>query len=140
MVRLFCIALLLSLAVRDIKTLEVPAAGIAALLGTVMIWTPAESIILRLPACAAVLGAYALTAVFCSALERDMPFGMGDALLFAVLSLQLDAPELLRLFAVSALLAGATAAVLLISRRAGAKSQLPYVPFIAAAYALSVIV
>ena len=140
MVRIFCAVLLLALSAADIKKLEVPAAGLAALLGIVIVWVPPEDMAANLPACLLVWACFLLTAFICSLLERPTPFGMGDAAVFGILALQLGTSGLFSVFALSGLLAGFAAAVLLLLKRVRHDSQLPYVPFIAASYAVCSII
>ena len=135
MVRIFCAALLFVLSAYDIKKFEVPSAGLAALLGTVIIWVPPEDMAGNLPACLIVIACSLLTAVLCMILKRPAPFGMGDAAVFGILALQLGTAGLFSVFALSGLLAGFAAAALLLIKKVHAKSQIPYVPFIALSYA-----
>ena len=134
MFRLFCIAILVLLSVIDIVSLTVPDAAVLMLLGAAVIWMPAESLLDAMPAATAILGAYLLTALLCSVLKRPVPFGMGDIKLLCALSLGLCTAELLQLLAAAAVLAGVYAAILLALKKAGPKSQMPFVPFIAAGY------
>ena len=137
MFRLFCIAILVLLSVIDIVSLTVPDAAVMALLGAAVIWMPAETLMGAVPAAAAILGAYLLTALLCSVLKRPVPFGMGDIKLLCALSLGLCTAELLQLLAAAAVLAGVYAAILLALKKAGPKSQMPFVPFITAGYAIA---
>ena len=136
MVRIFCAALLAALSAADIKKLEIPAAGLAALLGIVIVWVPPEDIAGNLPACMLVWACFLLTAFICGLLERPAPFGMGDAAVFGILALQLGTAGLFSVFALSGILAGIAAAVLLLLKKVRADSQIPYVPFIAVSYAV----
>ena len=135
MVRIFCAAVLFVLSAADIKSLEVPAAGLAALLGSVIIWVPADEMAENLPACAIVWACYLATALLCGLLKRPEPFGMGDAAVFGILALQLGTAGLFSVFALSGILAGLAAAVLLLIRKVKTQSRIPYVPFIALSYA-----
>ena len=140
MVRIFCAAVLFALSAADIRTLEVPTAGLAALLGTVIIWVPPEEMAENLPACLLAVGCYLLTALICMFLKRPAPFGMGDAAVFGILALQLGMAGLFSVFALSGILAGFAAAVLLLLKKVRTDSQLPYVPFIAASYAACAVI
>ena len=135
MVRIFCAAVLFMLSAVDLKKLEVPAAGLAALFGTVIIWVPPDEMAENLPAFAIVWGCFLLTAFLCSVFRRDVPFGMGDAAVLSALALQLGTAGLFSVFALSGLSAGAFAAALLLLKKARPGTQIPYVPFIAASYA-----
>ena len=135
MVRIFCAAVLFVLSAADIKNLEVPAAGLAALLGTVLIWVPADEMAGNLPACVLVWVCYLSTALLCGLLKRPEPFGTGDAAIFGILALQLGTAGLFSVFALSGILAGFAAAVLLLIKKVQAESRIPYVPFIALSYA-----
>ena len=139
MFRLFCIAVLVLLSVIDIVSLTVPDAAVVMLVCAALIWIPADSLISAVPAAVAVLGVCFLTALLCRALKRPAPFGMGDAKLLSALSLGLCATELMQLIAAAGVLAGVYAALLLALKKAGPKSQIPFVPFIAAGYALAVL-
>ena len=136
MYRLFCILILSLTAVRDIRTMEIPDISCAALLGTVIIWTPPGEIEASLPAALLVWICYLLSLAASSALKRPAPIGAGDIRLFSILALQLGTRGIMTLFAVSGLLAGAAAAVLLILKKVSAGSEIPFAPFIAAGYAL----
>ena len=137
MFRLFCIAILVLLSVIDIVSLTVPDAAVMALFCAAVIWIPAESLWDAVPAAAAIFGTYLLTALLCSALNRPVPFGMGDVKLLCALAPGLCAAELLRLLSAAGILAGIYAAFLLMLKKAGPKSQIPFVPFITAGYALA---
>ncbi len=136
MYRLFCILILTLTAAWDIRTLEIPDISCAALLGTVVIWTPPEEIEAGVPAACLVWMCYLLSLAASSALKRPAPIGAGDIRLFSILALQLGTQGIMTLFAISGLLAGAAAAVLLVLKKVSAGSEIPFAPFIAAGYAL----
>ncbi len=123
----------------DIVSLTVPDAAVVILVCAALIWMPADSLISAVPAAAAILGVCLLTGLLCRALKRPAPFGMGDAKLLGALSLGLCTTELMQLIAAAGVLAGVYAALLLAFKKAGPKSQIPFVPFIAAGYALAVL-
>jgi len=133
--RLFCFLILLMLSAVDIKTLSVPDAGIALLLGASVIWLPSEDILSSLPLAAALWAAFALSALICSALKSSVPIGMGDIKLISVLILGMDMYSVLRMAAAAGLLSGIFAALLLALKKASPRSEIPFVPFITAAYA-----
>ena len=136
MYRLFCILILILTAAWDMRTLEIPDVSCVALLGTVVIWTPPEDIEKGVPAACLVWLCYLLSLAVSSALKRPAPIGAGDIRLLSILALQLGTLGAAALFAVSGVLAGAAAAVLLAIKKVSAKSEIPFAPFIAAGYAL----
>ena len=136
MFRLFCILILFLAAAWDVRTLEIPDMACAALLGTELIRLSSAEIEEGLPAAGAVWLCYLLCLAVSSALKRPAPIGAGDIRLLSILALELGCGGLFTLFAVSGVLAGTVAAVLLIMKKVSAGSEIPFAPFIAAAYAL----
>ena len=139
MFRLFCIAVLVVLSVIDAASLTVPDAAVVMLAGAALMWPPFESLESALPAAACVLGCGLLTAIICSCCGRPAPFGMGDTKLLCALALGLDTYGILRLLAAAGVLAGLYAALLLFLKKAGPKTQIPFVPFITAGYIYAVL-
>ena len=136
MFRLFCLLVLSVTAVYDAARLEIPALSCAMLLGTAVVSTPPDTLMQNASAAGCVWAAYLALRVLCSVARSPVPIGMGDIKLLSILALMLGALDCFRLFAASGLLSGAAAAALLIFRKAGAKSEIPFAPFIAAGYAL----
>ncbi|MBO4861813.1 MAG: hypothetical protein J5535_02810 [Firmicutes bacterium] len=136
MLRLFCLMILAATAVYDAARLEIPAVSCALLLGTAVVCTSADQLVDNTAAAGAVWAVYASVRALCSRAGSDVPIGMGDIKLLSILALMLGASDCFRLFAVSGILSGIAAAVLLIFKRAEAKTQIAFAPFIAAAYAL----
>ena len=116
--------------------MEIPDISCAALLGTVIIWTPPGEIEAGLPAALLVWICYLLSLAASSALKRPAPIGAGDIRLFSILALQLGTRGIMTLFAVSGLLAGAGAAELRILVTGSAGGELPLAAIIAAGYVL----
>ena len=127
------------LSVYDARKLEIPACASAALLGTVIIWTPSEDLEINLLYAAAVWAAYAFMAFISAVSGSPVPIGMGDAVILSILSLHTGGYGLLVVFAVSGVLAGAFAALLLLFKKADRGSEIPYAPFLTAGYAVFVI-
>ena len=138
MFRLFCLAVLIILSVVDALYMMVPDAGVAALLAAALIWVPPETLAEGLPAAAAVWGVYALCVFICMRLEKEAPVGAGDIKLLGALALFLGSYRLLVLLAAACMASGAFAALLLLFKKAGPKSRIPFVPFIAAGYAAAI--
>ena len=139
MFRLFCMAVLGYTAFYDARRLEIPALSCALLLGTAVVWTSPDQLVFNTGTSAAVWACYLFLRAVCGMVRSPVPIGMGDIKLLSILALMLGAIDCLRLLAASGLLSGAAAAVLLISGKANAKSQIPFAPFIAAGYALLLI-
>ena len=137
MFRLFCVLILFLTAAWDIRTLEIPDISCAALLGTELIRLSAAEVEEGLPAAALVWLCYLSCLAVSSALNRPAPIGAGDIRILSILALQLGTEGTFILFAVSGVLAGAAAAVFLILKKVSAGSEIPFAPFIAAAYALT---
>ena len=136
MVRIFCIAVLIWLSAEDIRKLEVSDAGLAALAGAVLAWCPSQDVLDSLPLCVLIGLCHAAVQLMATVFKRSAPYGGADALVFAVLAPVFGAAGLLAVFAVSGMLAGICALVLLLVRKAEASSQIPYIPFITAAAAV----
>ena len=136
MFRLFCLSVLTATAVYDASMLEIPELSNAVLLGTAVICTPPDTLMQNASAAACVWAVYLALRALCIVLKSPVPIGMGDIKLLSILALMLGALDCFRLLAASGLLSGAAAAVLLMFRKAGAKSEIPFAPFIAAGYAL----
>ena len=136
MFRLFCMTVLAGTAVYDSARLEVPDLSCALLLGIAVISTPADILAENCAAAAAVWTVYFCVRALCSALKSRVPIGMGDIKLISILALMTGASDCLRLLAAAGILSGLAAAVLLATKKAEAKSEIAFVPFIAAAYAL----
>jgi prepilin signal peptidase PulO-like enzyme (type II secretory pathway) len=123
-------------AVYDAARLEIPALSCALLLGTAVISTPPDMLAQNAAAAACVWTVYLVIRVLCSVARSPVPIGMGDIKLLSILALMLGALDCFRLVAAAGLLSGAAAAALLIFRKADAKSEIPFAPFIAAGYAM----
>ena len=136
MFRLFCLLILAATAVYDAERLEVPDVSCAALLGTAVICTPADTLAENCVAAAGVWAVYLAVRALCSALKSRGPMGMGDIKLLSILALMMGASGCFRLFAVAGILSGLAAALLIAIKKAEAGSEIAFVPFMAAAYAL----
>lgn len=120
----------------DIRTMEIPDISCAALFGTVMIWTGPDGMLDGIPAAGLVWLCYLMSMALSALLKRPAPIGAGDIKIFSILALRLGTGGIMALFALSGLLAGAAAAVLLALKKVSAESEIPFAPFIAAAYVL----
>ena len=136
MFRLFCILVLSATAVYDVRKLEIPALSYVLLAGAAVIFTPPDILAENVPAAAAVWVAYLALRASCSIAKRSVPIGMGDIKLLSILALMLGALDCLRLIAAAGLFSGAAAAALLLLKKADAKSEMAFAPFIAAGYVL----
>ena len=136
MFRLLCFLILAAAAVYDAERLEVPDVSCAALLGMAVISTPVEDLENNCIAAAGVWAVYLAVRALCYALKSRVPMGMGDIRLLSILALMMGASGCFRLFAISGILSGLAAALLIAIKKAEAGSEIAFVPFMAAAYAL----
>lgn len=63
--------------------------------------------------------------------------GVGDGCLFIVLGVVIGPADCIKVFCISMFLAGIASIILLVSKKAGKKTSIPYVPFITAAVVLN---
>ncbi len=136
MFRLFCLSILAATAVYDAEKLEVPDVSCASLLGMAVIATPSDELLANSVAAACVWAVYLAVRALCSILKSRVPMGMGDIKLLSILALSMGAAGCFRLFAISGVLSGLAAAALVAMKKAEAGSEIAFVPFMAAAYAL----
>ena len=139
MFRLFCMAVLCFTAFYDARRLEIPPLSCVLLRGTAVVCTAPDQLADNSAVSAAVWAVYLFIRAVCSIAGSPVPVGVGDIKLLSILALMLGAVDCLRLLAVSGILSGAAAAVLLVFRKADTKSEIPFAPFIAAGYALLLI-
>ena len=136
MFRLFCAIILAATAVYDARRLEIPPLSCALLAGIAVICTDAERLVENTAAAAAVWAVYVCARALSGLAGSDAPVGMGDIKLLSILALMLGASDCFRLVAAAGILSGIAAAALLLFRRADAKTQIAFAPFIFAGYAL----
>ncbi len=91
-------------------------------LGTCLIWGLKGSLV--------IWAVWILLALGSAAFGQDVPFGMGDARLMAVLSLCLGPEAALFIFCLASLLCGLCCALLLALKRIKRKGQIAFGPFI----------
>ena len=135
MFRFFIIIILAAIAFYDAKTLEINDKFLSLLFTAVIILTPSDTILANLPAAAGPWVFYLLTAVICSFTGSMPPIGMGDIKLLSVLALCEGTAGIMTVFCSAGLISGVYSAVLLIMKKTEKGSEIPFAPFIAAAYA-----
>jgi len=77
-----------------------------------------------------------LMALIAAGLHSDVPVGMGDAKLLAVIGLISGPQALLFTAAAGSLFCGSTAAILILMKKVTKKSRIAFGPFLAMAYAI----
>lgn len=129
----FIFVLLISASVNDVKSLQIPDKY------------PVLIALINLFSCKvffshglAPFGLHFITALFCAALKKTMPLGFGDIKLFGALGLGLDLEKILFLSCSSFFLSGLFSLFYVVFSEAEDKfhKEIPFAPFICAAYAL----
>ncbi len=122
-------ACLMVLSGQDLRSREVSMPPVLLILPAAWLMPAAPGS--RLLAAAAVIIITGAAAGLSRAAGRPMAFGMGDSALLLAMGAALGAAGAFAVWAAASLAAGALAAALLVTGRAGPRDTLPFVPFIA---------
>ena len=136
MFRCFLFIILVIIAYYDAKTLEINDKFLTLFFGTTIVFTSSKTILENLPSAAMIWFLFAISALFSSLFGRDVPIGMGDIKLLSIMCLNLGGLPVALIFAAAGFLSGIYAAVLLVLKKAGRGSEIPFAPFIAAGFGI----